>query len=763
MKFNGFYDKITVMLNDPEFISDLETRIDMLKEFRKEIKDADMPQWMLDDLQEMHDSFPEGTSVRCRSSTNNEDLPGFSGAGLYTSKTQHPDEGHMSKSIKQVYASMWNFRAFDERDFYRVDHYIAAMGVLCHPNYQEEKSNGVGVSLDPIYNTDNTFYLNTQVGEFLITNPDANSIPQEIILNVDPEIGYFVLRNSNLVPDGELVMEDVYINLLREYLRTIHDEFAVLYNVVGAEGFGMDIEYKVTADDRLIIKQARPWVSFWADIKANIDLSVIEIKEPTSSASLGDSEILEVEIGNTGLRPIGNFDISLAINEETVETIEINETLEPQQSANYSFTIPQDMSVIGNYNVSVSVSHPEDGYSNNDTLDVVISNLHLIEGGIVAASATAKCGAEVEVIVQVTNYGESTFTNTQIEVKSNGIVVEVVEYNFSIPYLSTVNIPITITENLQTEDNILELTLLNINNQADAISYNNNSMIEADLESEFNTVTLIINPDDYPQETTWELINNNTNSLVVSGDLNNSAQQLSEDICIDYNDCYTLIIYDSADDGLCCAFGEGDFLMINAMGDTLFTNSGEFGSSVEEVFYPASPGCLISIEINVSNSTDENNADGIIVINPITGTAPFLYSIDGGNTFSSSNQFNNLLAGNYNIVVMDATENCTYQETVEIGFDIINSNTDILQANGIKIYPNPLNDILTIDLTQSIDQDNNELHVEIYDYLGSLFKQHYQLINNGHINIAMHEIPPGSYLAKIIHGDLEVYVKLVKI
>ena len=27
-----------------------------------------------------------------------------------------------------------------ERDFYRIDHFMAAMGLLCHPNFQGEQS-----------------------------------------------------------------------------------------------------------------------------------------------------------------------------------------------------------------------------------------------------------------------------------------------------------------------------------------------------------------------------------------------------------------------------------------------------------------------------------------------------------------------------------------------------------------------------------------------------------------------------------------------
>ena len=114
MQFNNFYQEAQVMIDNPAFQNDINFRIQRLSDFREDIRNAPMPQWMMDNLESMHEDFPPGTAVRCRSSTNNEDLPGFSGAGLYTSKTQHLDEGHISKSIKQVYASMWNFRAYEE-------------------------------------------------------------------------------------------------------------------------------------------------------------------------------------------------------------------------------------------------------------------------------------------------------------------------------------------------------------------------------------------------------------------------------------------------------------------------------------------------------------------------------------------------------------------------------------------------------------------------------------------------------------------------
>ena len=50
------------------------------------------PQWIIDALTAMHANYPAGQSLRYRSSTNNENLPGFNGAGLYDSNTQKPSE-----------------------------------------------------------------------------------------------------------------------------------------------------------------------------------------------------------------------------------------------------------------------------------------------------------------------------------------------------------------------------------------------------------------------------------------------------------------------------------------------------------------------------------------------------------------------------------------------------------------------------------------------------------------------------------------------
>ena len=260
MKHNGFYAEAEALLKDSEFRDNYDTRDTGLKEFREHIRNGEIPEWMMDALSELQNAFPEGTSLRCRSSTNNEDLPGFSGAGLYDSYTHHPDEGHLSKSIKQVFASLWNFRAFEARQFYRIDHFATAMGVLVHPNFADELANGVAVTDDVVYQTVGNYYLNTQVGENLVTNPEGQSVPEEVLLDWWDSNNYRVVKTSNRTEDNKRILTDAYLRELSRYLMVIHNKFGQLYGPVGQTAdFAMEIEFKITSGGKLSIKQARPW------------------------------------------------------------------------------------------------------------------------------------------------------------------------------------------------------------------------------------------------------------------------------------------------------------------------------------------------------------------------------------------------------------------------------------------------------------------------------------------------------------------------
>jgi hypothetical protein len=261
MKHNRFYKYAKELFANSDFLKSEESRIYELSKLRTLIKRGKMPGWMSDNLSDLYKSYPAGTSLRCRSSTNNEDLPGFSGAGLYGSYTHHKNEGHLSKSIKQVFASLWNYRAYEEREFYRIDHFSAAMGVLVHPNYSGELANGVAVSDDILYQTKGNYYVNTQVGEDLVTNPEEQSVPEEVLLDWWRVSRSKVMRKSNRTKNGKPILSDKHLEELRQHISTIHAKFARLYGyTTNSNNFAMEIEFKITSDGNLAIKQARPWV-----------------------------------------------------------------------------------------------------------------------------------------------------------------------------------------------------------------------------------------------------------------------------------------------------------------------------------------------------------------------------------------------------------------------------------------------------------------------------------------------------------------------
>ncbi|MES2708395.1 MAG: PEP/pyruvate-binding domain-containing protein [Verrucomicrobiota bacterium] len=263
MKFNGFYDQARALMADPVFQSDPGVREQRLAAFRETIMDGNVPDVLRNALSAVQIQFAPGVPIRCRSSTNNEDLPGFNGAGLYDSNTHRPDEGSLHKSVRKVWASLWNFRAFEERDFYRIDHFTAAMGVLLHPNTDEELANGVGVTKNLIDPNWRGYYVNVQKGEELVTNPDGSVIPEEFLIAwLMGETPYEIqhVTWSSLQPAQTSLLTTAQAYDLADRMSAIQNHFRSLYNSWSDPDFAMELEFKITKEDKLFIKQARPWV-----------------------------------------------------------------------------------------------------------------------------------------------------------------------------------------------------------------------------------------------------------------------------------------------------------------------------------------------------------------------------------------------------------------------------------------------------------------------------------------------------------------------
>lgn len=267
MAETGLYDAARKMIAGAAFRDDPAVREQKLTELRKKVKKATMPAALVSAIGALQQAFQGSLGaaqpIRARSSTNNEDLPGFNGAGLYDSFTHRPDEGHLESTVKQVFASLWNFRAFEERDFYRVDHFVAAMGVLLHPNEDDERANGVAYTKNIYDPSWPGFYINAQVGESLVTNPDPGAKPEEFLISRIGEHGEYetqYISRSSLAAAGEPVLQKLDVDALVRALEKLQPHFQRLYGRVGDKTFAMDVEFKVRKDGSLQIKQARPTV-----------------------------------------------------------------------------------------------------------------------------------------------------------------------------------------------------------------------------------------------------------------------------------------------------------------------------------------------------------------------------------------------------------------------------------------------------------------------------------------------------------------------
>src|SRR5712692_5865149 len=148
LRENKLDDAIYKMLNDQKFVHDPAYRraylARMREDFQKGTVNAELRAEM---LRRLHAEFP-GKGVFARSSTNSEDLPNFNGAGLYTTVPNVRGDTQLVEAIKTVWASVWNFEAYEARERAGIDHVKIYMAVLIQEGINSE-SSGVMITADP--------------------------------------------------------------------------------------------------------------------------------------------------------------------------------------------------------------------------------------------------------------------------------------------------------------------------------------------------------------------------------------------------------------------------------------------------------------------------------------------------------------------------------------------------------------------------------------------------------------------------------------
>jgi hypothetical protein len=87
-------------------------------------------------------------------------------------------------------------------------------------------------------------------------------------------------------------------------------------------------------------------------------------------------------------------------------------------------------------------------------------------------------------------------------------------------------------------------------------------------------ITIEIFTDEYGSETTWELVERVSGTVVASGGPLEDEALCVWDVAVDGSLCYDWTIYDSYGDGICCDYGDG-YYNVYYNGDLVCTG-GEF-------------------------------------------------------------------------------------------------------------------------------------------------------------------------------------------
>jgi phosphoenolpyruvate synthase/pyruvate phosphate dikinase len=266
MKRNKLDKLVVAMLADKRWQTDAVWRKATLETLRDKIHKAPINPATLEAVWNKVQKDFGGAGVFVRSSTNAEDLEGFNGAGLYDTVPNVMSREDMADALRQVWGSIWNYHAVEERSLFNIDHRACFAGVLVQVAL---KADAAGVLITKnIYDAedDRSYTINAKRGLGLRV-VGGTTVPEQIIYDTG-NFGTKIISRSDdptmLVTDEHGGVREVPNDnkgvILTEARARALSETVRRFVPLFSSKYPLDVEW-VIVGDKVWIVQARPYVS----------------------------------------------------------------------------------------------------------------------------------------------------------------------------------------------------------------------------------------------------------------------------------------------------------------------------------------------------------------------------------------------------------------------------------------------------------------------------------------------------------------------
>jgi hypothetical protein len=264
VKETGIEPAIFDMLDEQRFNHDVVYRRQRLAALRDRVVATPMPDALGRAIvARAHEMFGDA-GLFVRSSTNAEDLPYFSGAGLYTTVPNVKGDDALLTAVKTVWASIWNDGAYEARSAAGMSHLVYP-AVLVQLGMNADAA-GVMVSTNPFNALDRgAVYINAKRG-LGIRVVDGHKVAEQILIHPATNRVRVLTRSADdtaltfdanggvrevAVETGRAVLTDDLARRLAVVAKRLERHFRV---------GPLDIEW-LTVGDKIYVVQARPFAT----------------------------------------------------------------------------------------------------------------------------------------------------------------------------------------------------------------------------------------------------------------------------------------------------------------------------------------------------------------------------------------------------------------------------------------------------------------------------------------------------------------------